>query len=487
MAEINGTAGDTTKPISVEKEVTSTSTTDDKITQLADSKTASSIKDTDEVTKVDDKTNEIKKDLDQKIETETQVKNNPTVEVEPKKDFVTEKAPETVVSNDISKSEDKGNSTKVEPEPIEESKEQIVDKTQGAATIIKDTTDNKEVVDNKETINGKNTKTKDNDAASNKSQQNAEVATSTSEDDQIYPEGVTFKSSGEKKNFNLFFNKLPEITKEADYDELFGHQLSPTGDFYDETVAKVLAFKFLKANDFLIPESESQLKNTLIWRKEFKPLSAAFLEEHKKMFNNIGYLTNNSENPENCKVITWNIYGAKSPVQVAQTKDYFIDLDEFLRWRIGLMEKSVQLLDFKDKENQFVAQVHDYKDISFLRMDASIKRSTKSTIKIFQDYYPELLSRKFFLNIPFILAWFYNYVVKNFFISKETVAKFRVLSDASTMAEQINTKKLPKAYGGELEDLVTLPQVEIQQTPYTKFLLEKLSTDNAEGFTNEVD
>ncbi|CAM9023839.1 unnamed protein product [Wickerhamomyces anomalus] len=211
-----------------------------------------------------------------------------------------------------------------------------------------------------------------------------------------------FESDHQREKFDEFVDlHLPDILNQAQYDELFGYQLSSQGEYFNKDVFDALIFKYLKANDFQIQESKDQLLNTLIWRKNFNPLSAAFNETHDSKFDDIGVLTNYENNKANTKIITWNLYGAGG-----NPKELFKDLEKFLRYRIGLMERSVQLLDFTNEENCFMTQVHDYKGVSFLRIDPDIKKGSKATIQIFQDYYPELLYKKFFVNIPSVLFWY---------------------------------------------------------------------------------
>ena len=54
-----------------------------------------------------------------------------------------------------------------------------------------------------------------------------------------------------------------------------------------------------------------------------------------------------------------------------------------------------------------ITQVHDYKNISFLRQSPSVKNASKTTIEVFATNYPELLREKFFLNVPGIMGEFF--------------------------------------------------------------------------------
>lgn len=262
-----------------------------------------------------------------------------------------------------------------------------------------------------------------------------------------YPATVILPTEEARKSFPVFLEKVLLLIKEVGYDELYGYQIDPKGNYYKEKEVQLILFKYFKANEYDVEASLTQLKKSLIWRKEFKPLSAAFNESHDKKFNNIGFITQNSESAANMKVVTWNLYGAKGD-GVKNPKEYFEDYDAFVRWRIGLMEQAVALLDFTDPENNYMAQIHDYAGVSFLSSDSSVRKTGKKVVQLFQDHYPEFLSTKYFLNFPFVLAWVYNYVVKSYFISAETVRKFHILHSGKDLAKEFEAKGLPANYGG---------------------------------------
>jgi hypothetical protein len=258
-----------------------------------------------------------------------------------------------------------------------------------------------------------------------------------------------------------FLEELPSIVESVDYDELYGHQLI-AGDFYDKTIVENLLYKFLKANAWDYDKSKDQLVKTLKWRKQFNPLKAAFIDEHDSKFSGVVTITQYKD------VISWNLYNTGDPKQL------FVDLDAFLRFRIGVMERSLQLLDFG--ENDYMVQIHDYDGLSFLRFDPDIKKGSRATIKIFQDYYPELLKQKFFVNVPVLMTWVYEFVKR--WINKETSKKFIMCSKSEDLVKYLG-EEVPKKYGGKGNELKD-QAVEITQTPYTGWLLQK-------QFTEEVD
>lgn len=120
------------------------------------------------------------------------------------------------------------------------------------------------------------------------------------------------------------------------------------------------------------------------------------------------------------------------------------------------MEKSIQRLqlatatqpipNFGEGPDPYQGfQVHDYLQVSFLRQDPLVKAATKKTIEVLGRYYPETLSRKFFVNVPVVMGWLFN--ATKLFIAKETVKKFTVLSYGNQLATELG-QNIPKEYGG---------------------------------------
>ena len=94
-------------------------------------------------------------------------------------------------------------------------------------------------------------------------------------------------------------------------------------------------------------------------------------------------------------------------------------------------------------------QVHDYLNVSFLRMDPAVKAASKEVIATFSMAYPELLNEKFFVNVPLLMGWVFT--AMKLFLSPETVKKFHPLSYGSSLASELPSfgKELPVPYGGK--------------------------------------
>lgn len=82
-----------------------------------------------------------------------------------------------------------------------------------------------------------------------------------------------------------------------------------------------------------------------------------------------------------------------------------------------------------------------------------VKTATSETIKVLGRYYPETLSRKFFVNVPVVMGWVYTAI--KLVVAKETAKKFTVLSYGNQLATELG-RNIPTVYGGtqgELEEV----------------------------------
>ncbi|KAF8427742.1 hypothetical protein EV426DRAFT_366501 [Tirmania nivea] len=256
-----------------------------------------------------------------------------------------------------------------------------------------------------------------------------------------------------------FQSRLPELLETAGHDHIWGITLSADEPIPFHTT--LVLQKFLRANCNNIDAAYTQLLETLKWRKAYKPMAACEEEFSETKFGGLGYIMK-TQTKDGEKIVTYNIYGAcKEP------KRTFGDLESFLRWRIALMEMGVKALDLPNAtvpipdynatnprnaiDPYQMIQLHDYQNVSFLRMDSATKAASKKAIEVMANYYPELLSIKYFVNIPVVMSWVFT--AMKAILSKETMRKFRVISSGKGVASDLGSDELPKAYGGKGADL----------------------------------
>lgn len=234
-----------------------------------------------------------------------------------------------------------------------------------------------------------------------------------------------------------FISNAVSAFKEAEYNELYGVYFPESLDEWTLKHRRILQ-KFVDAKPDSLEQAKEQLVATLRWRKGFQPLKAAFEEKHDPKFEPFGIVL---RNPETGMIITCNIYGAiKNPQEI------FKDIDAFIRWRVGLMERAIAKVDLESEDLSYMDQVHDYLNVSFLRMDSNIRSAAREVTHIFQQYYPEFLHVKYFCNIPLVMMWVFKAV--RYWQDEKTAAKFKVLRNGNELASELGDW-LPNEYGGK--------------------------------------
>ena len=143
------------------------------------------------------------------------------------------------------------------------------------------------------------------------------------------------------------------------------------------------------------------------------------------------------------------------------------------------MERALLLIDFTDKSNSKIAHVHDYNNVSMFLMDPGMKAATKEIIKIDGDNYPELLSTKFFINVPTIMSWVFTFFRTIGLVSEDTWKKFQVLNSGN-LATWFGENNLPKAYNGLNDSTVELlfaSEAKTEAPEYAKIMIHKAALD----------
>ncbi|TIA54074.1 phosphatidylinositol transfer protein SFH5 [Aureobasidium pullulans] len=268
-----------------------------------------------------------------------------------------------------------------------------------------------------------------------------------------------------------FSAELGDIIKEAGYSEMYGIELSaPTAEGQPAPFHTLLILqKFLRANAGQVNAASSQLLGALKWRKEFKPLEVKEQVFDKTKFQGLGYVTRLKGVPDSVNeedVATFNIYGA-----VKDTKKTFGSLDEFIRWRVALMELTLETLNLpstthpipdynKGPDPHQALQIHDYLRVSFLRQPPEVKAASQKAIQLFSAHYPETLSKKYFVNVPLVMQWMFG--AMQVFMAKETVRKMQWMSYGEELHKYLGAS-VGKEYGGqgpELEENSVTPKYE---------------------------
>lgn len=116
------------------------------------------------------------------------------------------------------------------------------------------------------------------------------------------------------------------------------------------------------------------------------------------------------------------------------------------------LNEATEVIEYDGEDRYQMLQVHDYKGVSFLRLDPTVKAASKKTIEVFSTAYPELLREKFFINVPTIMGWMFG--AMKIFLSKNTIRKFHPISNGANLGREFAfVEDLPKSYGGQGAEL----------------------------------
>ncbi|KAK2463600.1 hypothetical protein APHAL10511_004351 [Amanita phalloides] len=277
---------------------------------------------------------------------------------------------------------------------------------------------------------------------------NAEIAAEEPEPQNPLTQQFT---SEEWEALKAFRKELPTMLQDACEDPLaagaqfllWGVNIDPRHPNRDARVSVVL-MKFLRARNLSIPDARDMFISTLRWRKTFD-IDVIMKEEFPQdIFGQLGHIYGRDKEG---RPIVYNLYGANKDL-----KAVFGDVQRFLRWRVALQEKSILLLDF-DNVDQTI-QVHDYDGVGLTGRDANSKAAASEATSIFANHYPELLYKKFFINVPTILNWVF-WAMKPL-ISAKTLAKMSVVGSGQQAVSQalspdIDATQLPSRYGGKAD------------------------------------
>ncbi|KAI9028475.1 CRAL-TRIO domain-containing protein [Hyaloraphidium curvatum] len=232
-------------------------------------------------------------------------------------------------------------------------------------------------------------------------------------------------------------NSLSSLQLGTDYENLWGVPLAGIDGEPTDAQKRVL-LKFLRAREFDVEAALAMAENVLRWRKSFR-IHELMKEKFDPAFDKLGFLQDKPDRKGH--PVTWNLYAGIDTATIFRN-----GTDDFIRWRIQLMEKAVALLDF-NTPIETVTQIHSYEGVSMFSVDSNIRAVSKQIITIFSDNYPEFLERKLFLHVPWLMSFLYS--IFSSFTTARTRAKFTMTSASdvkATLEELIAPENLPAIY-----------------------------------------
>ncbi|KAK8519334.1 hypothetical protein V6N13_133257 [Hibiscus sabdariffa] len=211
----------------------------------------------------------------------------------------------------------------------------------------------------------------------------------------------------------------------------------------------VILLKFLRARDFKVKEAFAMLQNTIRWRKEFG-IDELVEQDLGDDLDKVVFMHGSDKQGH---PVCYNVFGEFQNKELYQKT--FSDEDKrqnFLRWRIQFLEKSIRKLDFSPGGICTIVQINDLKNSPGLTK-WELRQATKQALQLLQDNYPEFVARQVFINVP----WWYLAVNKMIspFLTQRTRSKFVFAGPsktAETLLRYIAAEQVPVKYGGLSKD-----------------------------------
>ncbi len=162
----------------------------------------------------------------------------------------------------------------------------------------------------------------------------------------------------------------------------------PLLDTKGDERTNVILLKFLRAKDFKVDEACTMLVNTVKWRQSF--LATTIRE--KKLQSKLDECFYMQGKDRDGHPVCYNIWGA-----FHDNPDLFEKMlgneskmkNNFLRWRVQLLEKGIKELEFTPGGTSAILQVNDLKNIPLLKKE--MRDAVHGVINLLKDNYPELV------------------------------------------------------------------------------------------------
>lgn len=153
----------------------------------------------------------------------------------------------------------------------------------------------------------------------------------------------------------------------------------------------VVLLKFLRARDFKVNDTLEMLSSTLQWRKE-NNIDSILEEDIATDYDSMATINGVDRKGH---PVCYNVYGVFGNDDLYnKTFGTQASRDKFLRWRLQLMERQIQTLDFRRPElgKSSLLQINDLKDTPGpSRKDLRV--ATRQAVALLQDNYPEFVAR----------------------------------------------------------------------------------------------
>ncbi|KIW90957.1 uncharacterized protein Z519_08740 [Cladophialophora bantiana CBS 173.52] len=207
-----------------------------------------------------------------------------------------------------------------------------------------------------------------------------------------------------------------------------GSKTTPLTDSERMFLTRECLLRYLRATNWNVAQSETRLRNTLVWRREYG------LEKHTKEYISI-------ENATGKQVILgWDIQG-RTCQYLRPSKQNTERSDRQIQHLVFMLERAIDLMPPGQETLALLINFAETKS----GQGATLSQG-KQTLNILQNHYPERLGRALVTNVPFYIWGFFKLITP--FIDPLTREKIKFNED---MGLHVPREQLLKESGGLVE------------------------------------
>eukprot|EP01112_Ceratiomyxa_fruticulosa_P008510 TRINITY_DN2205_c0_g1_i1.p1 TRINITY_DN2205_c0_g1~~TRINITY_DN2205_c0_g1_i1.p1 ORF type:complete len:327 (-),score=67.84 TRINITY_DN2205_c0_g1_i1:28-1008(-) len=199
---------------------------------------------------------------------------------------------------------------------------------------------------------------------------------------------------------------------------------------------EMMLCRYLRARNYDLDKSEKMLRDTIAWRREYKPMCIT-AEDIMIELKNEGKLYRNGKDKLGRPIIYMRPGKDNTGVPEKDVK---------IRYLVYLLEKCIMSMD-EAKGEEKLAWMVDYKNYSQLTGMGMTKMAFE-VLNIVQNHYPERLGVAYMVNAPWAFSIFWAMLTP--FMSEVTKSKLTfVKSKDPLLFEHIHEDELEVEYGGK--------------------------------------
>jgi hypothetical protein len=211
--------------------------------------------------------------------------------------------------------------------------------------------------------------------------------------------------------------------------------------------------RFLRARDFNFEKAKQMMQEylNLRKRKDFKRIAAISQTDERAQLLRKFYTSGHYGNDYEGRVVLIERVTSYKPEELfkhftnEEIEDHLIQIHE----RLMFIEMPLSSEVFKKRIDNTMLII-DLKNVNVISMFKSkLKYFIKTATKIGQDYYPEILSKSFFVNSPMIFKAIWAII--SLWMDKKTISKFEFESGdgLKRLAQLLDVSQLPIEMGGK--------------------------------------